>query len=460
MNYYNDIKTYTENNFGINLSNEKIDFITNILKRKYNTTNDGILQTLFSDKRVYDEFITRLTVPETYFFRNQEHILILMDILKSDFKNRRDLIFLSAGCSTGEEPYTIAILLKEYFPEMYENSMIFGIDLNNESIETAKFGIYGQSSFRNEMMGLKNKYFSSVSPYEYKINKEVQKKVIFSQGNIINYDYKKMATKFDVIFCRNVFIYFSKEKILRVLKYFYDRMHDKSYLFVGHSEMINQITNIFQPMLLRNSFVFQKAVENIKEEQELLITNKKFIKSIRKQKAEEIFIDENENKLKEIRQCIAIENYEGARKLLTVYLKEIPNTIKGKILEATILFYEKKYDPAIQILDKLEKRTGPLFYIYFIKGLIYSESNNFSLGIKNFEKAITINSKSLISHFLLAFMCEQKRYYKSAIKYYKKIVNDNNLKIDPKIQEIVSSLSEKQLKDLAKQKVNSFSKKE
>ncbi|MCK5599182.1 protein-glutamate O-methyltransferase CheR [bacterium] len=467
MNIPSALSSFVLNRFGINLNPEKTEAVLSFLKETKGLSEDNLIAAINTDSILLYDLINKIVVPETYFFRNIEHILILIDILTKEFMGRKSLMFLSAGCSTGEEAYTLAILLKEKFPHLYENSMIYGIDLNPKSIEKAKHGVYTKSSIRNDMMGIGKKHIKRLSPYEYRLSDEIRGKVIFKQGNLLDYDYSCWTKQYDIILCRNVFIYFDTDHILKALNRYYDIMHENSYLFVGHSEMINQISTEFQPLLLRNSFVFQKAVEKSPaSENDLIIESKppkKADKRTERPKSKtltSVAVEENEMRLEKIREKISEESYADAKEMVNKYLENYPTSLHASILSATLLLFDQKHDEALKLIDSIVKVPETKYYIFFLKGILFSETGDFSMSIKFFKLALVENPTCLISNFFLGFIHEEKRYYRISLKYYTETIRNKSLFIKDSVQKIMPHLSAKQLRDLAQKKYTALKIKE
>lgn len=158
--------------------------------------------------------------------------------MKKSVRNK-DLRIWSAGCSTGEEPYTIAFILDEFFgkEKALWDTKILATDISGRVLEHASRGIYSSESVNNlPRQWLLNYFYQKESSYE--IVDRIKKEVIFRKFNLMdkNFPFKK---KFHIIFCRNVMIYFDKETKSELIKKFYDAMEHGGYLFLGHSESLN-----------------------------------------------------------------------------------------------------------------------------------------------------------------------------------------------------------------------------
>jgi chemotaxis protein methyltransferase CheR len=213
--------------------------------------------------RELEEIIELLTTNETYFFREEYQLKafgeeILPEIIKEHTGSKRLRIW-SAGCSTGEEAYTIAILLCESSELNDWNVEIFANDISRKVIQRARKGVYGKSSFRSIGDDFKAKYFRPQGGH-YIINDELRSLVSFGQLNLLDDEMLQLIGRVDVIFCRNVLIYFDKPARLRVLKTFYDKLDGHGYLLLGHSESLMNVSTDFELVHLKNDLVYRKPI--------------------------------------------------------------------------------------------------------------------------------------------------------------------------------------------------------
>ncbi len=219
------------------------------------------------DRRREDELvevIDSLTTNETYFFREEAQLRaftdeVIPEILARD-GSKRKLKIWSAGCSTGEEPYTIAMLLMENGCASKLDIEITGSDINQKVLSVARRGIYKRGSFRTATDYFMGRYFKEESAGSFKISDEVKKFVNFSYLNLFD-NYKLSFIKdVDVIFCRNVIIYFNAESKRRLISTFYDKLVPGGYLMLGHAETLMNISTSFELVHFKNDMVYRKPV--------------------------------------------------------------------------------------------------------------------------------------------------------------------------------------------------------
>jgi chemotaxis protein methyltransferase CheR len=207
--------------------------------------------------------IDSLTTNETYFFREQpqlrafsEEILEQMHAEKLA-KGDRTLRIWSAGCSTGEEPYTIAMLLleKELFSSWRVE--IIGTDISQRVLQAARQGVYGPSAFRTTEARFQDKYFDPAGG-KYRIKENVRRLVSFGHLNLLDEKRIGLLQRMDVIFCRNVIIYFDLEAKRKVVQTFHNKLLPGGYLLLGHSESLLNVTTEFSLEHLRHDLVYRK----------------------------------------------------------------------------------------------------------------------------------------------------------------------------------------------------------
>jgi chemotaxis protein methyltransferase CheR len=202
-----------------------------------------------------------LTVNETYFFREQNQLKAfseeILEELRATNKGRKILRIWSAGCSTGEEPYTITMLINEKGNLNGWDIEIYGSDINQRVLQTARKGIYRKNSFRTTEPYYIQKYFTEEDG-SFQINDGVKKHVNFSYLNLLDPFKTRFLGNMDVIFCRNVLIYFDNVSRRRVIENFYNRLVDGGYLLLGHAESLINISTAFHLKHLKNDMVYQK----------------------------------------------------------------------------------------------------------------------------------------------------------------------------------------------------------
>lgn len=207
--------------------------------------------------------VDNLTTNETYFFRESPQLRAfseeILPELRETLADRKVIRIWSAGCSTGEEPYTIAILLLESGDWWRDWQVeILGSDINQRVLHTARKGVYKKSAHRVTSPEMLAKYFIEEEKGNYRIADRVRELVSFSYLNLLDPHKTSLISNMDIIFCRNVIIYFDKEAKKKVIESFYEKLRKGGYLLLGHSESLINISNAFALRTLKNDMVYQK----------------------------------------------------------------------------------------------------------------------------------------------------------------------------------------------------------
>src|SRR5512139_1484904 len=207
--------------------------------------------------------VDNLTTNETYFFRESAQLRAFSEEILPELRlknaGRKSLRIWSAGCSTGEEPYTIAILLLESGDWWRDWQVeVMGSDINQRVLHTARKGVYKKSAHRVTSPEMLAKYFIEEEKGNYRIADRVRELVSFSYLNLLDPYKTSLISNMDIIFCRNVIIYFDKEAKKKVIESFYEKLRKGGYLLLGHSESLINISNAFALRTLKNDMVYQK----------------------------------------------------------------------------------------------------------------------------------------------------------------------------------------------------------
>ena len=201
-----------------------------------------------------NELINSLTTNLTKFFRENHHFEHLKEILNKMIEEKQTRIRIwSAGCSSGQEPYTIAMIVKEILNKHKNVDIkILATDIDTNILDEAKAGIYSENQITSLPEQYK-RYFSKKDKDVYEIDKEVKNLITFNRLNLL--EAWPIKNQFDVIFCRNVVIYFNKETQIKLFDSFSNHLKDEGWLYIGHSE---NLTNISTKFVLINQTIYRK----------------------------------------------------------------------------------------------------------------------------------------------------------------------------------------------------------
>jgi chemotaxis protein methyltransferase WspC len=215
------------------------------------------------------ELIEEVVVPETWFFRNSEPFDVLREYgikalagkfhvspkIKNDAK-KAPLRILSAPCSSGEEPYSIAITLCEAGYEKHD-FLIDAIDISSRALKKAKQAIYGKHSFREKGVEVQERYFSQ-TPLGFQLDAAIRDQVSFRYGNILQDQIAPSPGCYDIIFCRNLLIYFDRGTQKRIIDKLAIMLKPGGLFFVGHAESGQIDKNVFSKVLTTSAFAYRK----------------------------------------------------------------------------------------------------------------------------------------------------------------------------------------------------------
>lgn len=237
-------------NYGIKLGKQKKSLVVgrlqNILVKNNFHSFSEYYDYVISDRtgKAAATLVDKITTNHTYFLREPDHFYYFRDrvlpYLVRTVK-QRDLRIWSAGCSTGEEAYTLAMILQDYFGQDKPlwDTRILATDISGRVLEIAKKGEYDSKALELLPQDWINRYFTKIDDDRIAVIDKIRNEVIFRSFNLMNANFP-FRKKFHVIFCRNVMIYFDKQKKKELVDRFYDHMEPGGYLFIGHSESLNR----------------------------------------------------------------------------------------------------------------------------------------------------------------------------------------------------------------------------
>ena len=254
-NDFHRLYNYIKQNYGIDLSKKKqliVSRLSNTLSAQgYKDFSDYVDAILSGrDPEMVTTMLNKLTTNYTFFMREGAHFELFKDtILPYLVETKKDkvLSIWSAACSSGEEPYTISMIIKEFFGAKASawDTRVLATDISQNALIAAKNAVYDEDSLKELSPGWKSKYFRSTGqPGTYTVAPEIKSNVIFRTFNLM--DPIRFRLKFDVIFCRNVMIYFDQPTKEALVKRFYDATNPGGYLLIGHSESLNKATTPYK----------------------------------------------------------------------------------------------------------------------------------------------------------------------------------------------------------------------
>ena len=205
-----------------------------------------------------------VTIPETYFFRNapQFHALrqfVIPELIRHAAANGRRIRVWSAGCSSGEEAYSVAILLREMLPAGSWDVQVIGTDISTKALAAARAGRYGARSLGPVDDAMRRRWFTPVGD-DYVISDDIKALVDFRHHNLVADPAPLAAGHVDLVLCRNVTIYFGRDTTRALMKGMHASLRTGGYLFIGHSETLWQISDDFRLVSLGEAFVYRREL--------------------------------------------------------------------------------------------------------------------------------------------------------------------------------------------------------
>lgn len=383
----------------------------------------------------------KLTVQETSFFRFGQQFEVMREVIVPEIirkrEKRRFIRIWSAGCSTGQEPYTIAMVLLDSLPEpaSWEIS-ILATDINRPALDTAARGIYGQNAVSSVPFRYLNTYFQR-KENDYYISDKVRKTIFFRDHNLVTEDYSLPAMQsLDIIFCRNVTIYFDLATIKKVIDHFYRKIVVGGHHFLGHSETLWKISDKFEAVEYRNTFFYRKPVT-------LLAASKRphipipelsvgFRRTVRKNKkvapapcpplkpkaGPSPLKEDYGNIFDQAAEASRLKRYDDALALLKRLGPNDPPYDRAQLAQAGILANQGKAEEAITILSGVIGRDNLCELAYYLLGLLYNRSDQDEKAIEMLKKALYVNPENALVSFHLAELYHQTENLPLARKSY------------------------------------------
>jgi chemotaxis protein methyltransferase CheR len=210
--------------------------------------------------------VNQMTVNETYFFREDYQFKVLVEGILPDLASRRKgrepIRLWSVPCSSGEEPYSLGIYILEHWADADRYDIeILASDIDSTILTAASAGVYGERSLQRLSPVLIEKYFTRLKDREFRISSDLRGSIDFFQGNVVDPMFMRQFRNIDVIFCRNMLIYFDDKSRRETIEAMYDCMSPGGYICLGHSESMSRISSLFRARKYSDSIIYQKPFE-------------------------------------------------------------------------------------------------------------------------------------------------------------------------------------------------------
>jgi chemotaxis protein methyltransferase CheR len=253
---------------GMSFTEAKRYFIDRRLEDRIAATGSSSFQAYFSLLRAdadheIEHLINSFTVNETYFYREDQQLRCmtssLLDVITSQKKPGGTVRIWSVPCSTGEEPYSIALWLMENWPQVDSyNIEIIGSDIDTRALKAAAEGIYGDRALMRLTPDLIDRYFRPLADGSHQIDEGLRNSIEFTRANLIDSKDMALYRDFNLIFCRNVLIYFDDASRRQAAENLYGCLRPGGYICLGHSESMSRISPLFRVARFADAIVYQR----------------------------------------------------------------------------------------------------------------------------------------------------------------------------------------------------------
>lgn len=241
---------FIKGNYGINLKEEKKTLLTSrlhsVLEKEGFKSYSDYFNHIVNDRSgsAVSNLLNKITTNHTYFMREADHFYYFRDRVLpylADTVKSKDLRIWCAACSTGEESYTLAMLIDEYFgkEKMFWDTKVLATDISDKVLEAAKAGRYKYESISVLPQKWKDNYFKQYDNEHCVVTDRIKNEVIYRKLNLMDNTFP-FRQKLHTVFCRNVMIYFDNETKIKLVNRIYDNMEHGGYFFIGHSESLGR----------------------------------------------------------------------------------------------------------------------------------------------------------------------------------------------------------------------------
>jgi chemotaxis protein methyltransferase CheR len=358
-----------------------------------------------------------LTIGETYFFREEKALeaitgRILPDLIRSRKESEQRLRIWSAGCSTGEEAYSIAILLDKLFAHVKSWQLtILATDINPRALQKASTGVYGEWSFRGTPAWVKENYFERKKGGRYEILPRIKRMVKFSNLNLAEDAYPSLLSNtnaMDIILCRNVLMYFTREQARNVVNKMFLALDAGGWLVVNPSELSTDLFSAFTSVNFPGAILYQKrdteshlkAVFNGRQDHEPAILAQPFFDLTAGTEMKDVPSSESS-------RTISLE-VDASR--------ETQPSASNRYRDALAFYGQGRYRVALEMLEELVSSGQADIATHVLLSRAYANQGQLVEALEWCEKAIVIDKTNALSHYLRATILQELDQVEEAIK--------------------------------------------
>jgi len=442
--------------------------IQNMMTRTGRKTPEACYELLLNNSEEFFRFLNLITVNETYFFREPAHLHLFSEKLLPEIFTARvrgeKIRILSAGCSTGEEPYSLTILLwQKYGSDTKKLFSVIGADIDTSAIQKAREGIYTARAFRTSEPALKT-CFTDLGSSRFRIKENIRSAVCFHILNLLNAPYPQQIQNIDFIFYRNVSIYFDPAARKKIFRNLADILNPGGYLIVSATETLSHDYSILSLIQRDGIFLFCKNTENPPTSARSENRSRFFapssayrdrdqsLKHVPRQTvfsgtdhspaASEMHQSRNaqisgtasqpqEHKKESLspedlcRKALSLAQtraYDSALDLLKKTIDAHPSFLPAKTIMAGILFNTGQTEAAARICEEAVQNNPLCLEACLLLGLIAKSQGQTEEALRRLRQAIYIRSSAWLPHFHTAEICRIQGEDQKAIREYQTVI--------------------------------------
>jgi chemotaxis protein methyltransferase CheR len=389
-------------------------------------TNPDALYDLLAEKgprgaAAFEAMVPAITINETHFFRNRPQMKaleteILPQLIAARRATRRLRIW-SAACSSGEEPYSLAILVDRLLPDRDKwDVLIHGTDIDHTALAKAHTGLYGNWSFREVPQDVKDEYFTKTDEHRFELAHKIRRMVKFSRLNLVDDRYpspENVTDRMDLVVCRNVLIYFKEETIQRIVDRFHESLVDGGWLVVGHAEPSQEIFGRYQVKNFPGTIVYRRVRAGAAAPAPAVapppISARRTVHSAQERPR---------------KPHSAIRNSPIVRPLRPVVGKKVagPALVRGPIDEAFALFERGHSGEAINQLERLAAESPNDPRAPYLLAKIFASKLRFPEAERWIDVAIASRELAPEAHYLRGIVLQEQKRFEEALEAFRRSV--------------------------------------
>ncbi|NJL95726.1 MAG: tetratricopeptide repeat protein, partial [Anaerolineae bacterium] len=380
------------------------------------------LQHSSTESALWKQLINLLTIGETYFFRDRSQFAALRNhILPALIRERREqkmriLRLWSAGCSTGEEAYSLAILLHELINDLPQwHITLLATDINEESLARARRGTFGNWSFRIETPpDLREKYFASQRD-QHALLPHLRQMVTFSYLNLVEGRYPAVetdTTNIDLIICRNVTIYFDRPTTRSIVERFHAALVSGGWLVVGHAEPLQALYQPFEPHTFTDTLIYRKPLPRTAEptpsqHQALAEVPPRAVAvsstagGLHRTNLNITDLEPPQNPIEEVYRLLKRGQTDDARQVLIHLLQNNPQHMDGLFLLAKVEADQGKTEGVHEILDTIDALNPLVPQAHYLRALLHQQSQSWEDAKAALRRALYADRHFVMAHYYM-----------------------------------------------------------